>query len=160
MFRIGHGYDVHRLSVGKGIRLGGVEIACDYSLIAHSDGDVLIHALCDAMLGALALGDIGKFFPDDDPQYRDIDSRRLLRAVVARIRAMGYSVCNVDATVIAQTPRLSPFIQSMRQTLAGDLAMETAAVSVKATTHEGIGSIGRQEGIAAHAVVLLQKNRG
>lgn len=153
--RIGHGYDAHRIEAGEGVTLGGVHIACAYRLIAHSDGDVLIHALCDALLGACALGDIGKFFPDTDAKFSGIDSRLLLREVVARVDAAGYAVVNADLTLIAQVPKVAPHVDLMRTRLADDLAVRPAAVSVKATTTEGMGHIGRKEGIAAHAVVLL-----
>lgn len=153
--RIGHGYDAHRIETGAGVTLGGVHIACAYRLIAHSDGDVLIHALCDALLGACALGDIGKFFPDTDARFSGIDSRVLLREVVARVGAAGYAVVNADLTLIAQVPKVAPHVDLMRTRLADDLAVLPAAVNVKATTTEGMGHIGRKEGIAAHAVVLL-----
>jgi 2-C-methyl-D-erythritol 2,4-cyclodiphosphate synthase len=153
--RIGHGYDAHRIEAGEGVTLGGVHIACAYRLIAHSDGDVLIHALCDALLGACALGDIGKFFPDTDAKFSGIDSRVLLREVVARVDAAGYAVVNADLTLIAQVPKVAPHVDLMRTRLADDLAVRPAAVNVKATTTEGMGHIGRKEGIAAHAVVLL-----
>ncbi|MCC2657003.1 MAG: 2-C-methyl-D-erythritol 2,4-cyclodiphosphate synthase [Panacagrimonas sp.] len=159
MFRIGHGFDAHRLEAGDGVTLGGVHIPCAYRLIAHSDGDVLIHALCDALLGACALGDIGKFFPDTDANYRGIDSRELLREVVRRVRdPAGYAVVNVDLTLIAQVPRVAPHVVTMRERLAQDLGVDIGAVNVKATTNEGMGHIGRKEGIAGHAVVLLQRS--
>ena len=155
--RIGHGYDAHRLEAGEGVTLGGVHIPCAYRLIAHSDGDVLIHALCDALLGACALGDIGKFFPDTDAKYRGIDSRELLREVVRRVRDdAGYAVINADLTLIAQVPKVAPHVVAMRERLAQDLGVEVGAVNVKATTNEGMGHIGRKEGIAGHAVVLLR----
>jgi len=153
--RIGHGYDVHRLEAGGGVTLGGVFIACEYRLIAHSDGDVLIHALCDALLGAIAAGDIGKLFPDNDPQFRGIDSRKLLRIVVERVRAAGYGVVNADCTLIAEAPRIGKHVPAMCAVLAADLGVTATAVNVKATTQEGLGALGRREGIAAHAVVLL-----
>lgn len=153
--RIGHGYDAHRIEAGEGVTLGGVQIACAYRLIAHSDGDVLIHALCDALLGACALGDIGKFFPDTDAKLRGIDSRVLLREVVARVQAAGYAVVNADLTLLAQVPKVAPHVALMRERLAEDLAVDAGAVNVKATTTEGMGHIGRKEGMAAHAVVLL-----
>jgi len=157
--RIGHGYDAHRIEPGEGVTLGGVHIPCSYRLIAHSDGDVLIHALCDALLGACALGDIGKFFPDTDAKFSGIDSRVLLREVVARVEAAGYAVVNADLTLIAQVPKVAPHVDLMRTRLAEDLAVRPAAVNVKATTTEGMGHIGRKEGIAAHAVVLLTAKR-
>lgn len=153
--RIGHGFDVHRLEAGDGVVLGGVRIACPYRVVAHSDGDVLIHALCDALLGAAALGDIGHLFPDTDPQYRGADSRALLREVVRRLADAGWRAGNVDLTLVAQAPRIAPQVMEMRQRLAQDLGVGVDAVSVKATTSEGLGFTGRREGIAAHAVALL-----
>jgi 2-C-methyl-D-erythritol 2,4-cyclodiphosphate synthase len=158
--RIGHGYDAHRLEPGDGVTLGGVRIPCAHRLVAHSDGDVLIHALCDALLGACALGDIGKLFPDTDARYRGIDSRELLREVVRRIAQAGYAVVNADLTLIAQVPRVAPHVASMRERLAEDLGVAVDAVNVKATTNEGMGHIGRKEGIAGHAVALLEHRRG
>jgi 2-C-methyl-D-erythritol 2,4-cyclodiphosphate synthase len=159
--RIGHGYDAHRLEAGEGVTLGGVHIPCPYRLIAHSDGDVLIHALCDALLGACALGDIGKFFPDTDARYRDIDSRELLREVVRRVREQAACVVvNADLTLIAQVPKVAPHVATMRERLAQDLGVDIGAVNVKATTNEGMGHIGRKEGIAGHAVVLLERRGG
>ena len=155
MYRIGHGYDAHRLEPGEGLTLGGVHIACPYRLIAHSDGDVLIHALCDAMLGACALGDIGKFFPDTDAKLRGIDSRELLREVLRRVSVAGYAVVNADLTLVAQVPKVAPHVDLMRARLAADLGVPPDAVNVKATTNEGMGHIGRKEGVAAHAVVLV-----
>ena len=153
--RIGHGFDVHRLEPGDGVVLGGVRIACGYRIVAHSDGDVLIHALCDALLGAAALPDIGHLFPDTDARYRGADSRGLLREVVRRLAAAGYAVGNVDLTLIAQVPRVAPHVAAMRRNLAADLGTRDDAVGIKATTSEGLGFIGRSEGIAAHAVALL-----
>lgn len=153
--RIGHGFDVHRLEAGDGVVLGGVRIACPYRVVAHSDGDVLIHALCDALLGAAALGDIGHLFPDTDPQYRGADSRALLREVVRRLADAGWRAGNVDLTLVAQAPRIAPQVMEMRQRLAQDLGVGVDAVNVKATTSEGLGFTGRREGIAAHAVALL-----
>lgn len=157
MIRIGHGYDVHALAEGDHVTLGGVRIHCGFGVRAHSDGDVALHALCDALLGAAALGDIGRHFPDDDPAWRDADSRELLARVLARVRAEGWSVVNVDVTVIAERPRLGPHVEAMRTAVAGVLGIGADAVSVKATTHEGIGGLGRGEGIAAHAVALLER---
>jgi 2-C-methyl-D-erythritol 2,4-cyclodiphosphate synthase len=154
-FRIGHGYDIHRLEAGDGVTLGGVFIPCEYRLIAHSDGDVLIHALCDALLGAIAAGDIGKLFPDSDPSYRGIDSRRLLRRVMQRVGEVGYAVVNADCTLIAEAPRIGRHVPDMCVALAADLGVTASAVNVKATTQEGLGAIGARQGIAAHAVVLL-----
>lgn len=153
--RIGHGFDVHAFGPGDHITLGGVRIDHHQGLQAHSDGDVLLHAACDALLGAAALGDIGRHFPDSDPRYAGIDSRRLLRCVVDLLREQGYRTVNLDATVIAQTPRLAPHIDAMRVNLAADLAIAPDAVNVKATTTERLGYLGRGEGIAAHAVVLV-----
>ncbi len=153
--RIGHGYDAHRFGTGDRVVLGGVAIPHDQALIAHSDGDVLIHAVCDALLGAAALGDIGRHFPDSDPAYRGIDSRTLLIRVVQLVAGQGYGIVNLDATVIAQAPRLAPHIVRMCGNLAQDLGVDPSAVNIKATTTEGMGFAGRGEGIAAHAVVLL-----
>lgn len=153
--RIGHGYDVHRFGDGAHIVLGGVSIPHHRGLVAHSDGDVLVHALCDAVLGAIGAGDIGRHFPDTDPALAGADSRELLRRVVAMAAAAGFRACNVDATVIAQAPKLAPQIPAMRANLAADLGIAEGCVNVKATTTEGLGFAGREEGIAAHAVVLL-----
>lgn len=153
--RIGHGYDSHRLQAGEGMMLGGVHIACNYAIVAHSDGDVLIHALCDALLGACALGDIGKLFPDTDVQFKGADSRLLLREVMRRVCESGFAVSNVDLSLIAQVPRVATHIMDMRKCLAQDLGIELGAVSIKATTAEGMDAIGRKEGIAAHAVALI-----
>ncbi|MFJ4429764.1 2-C-methyl-D-erythritol 2,4-cyclodiphosphate synthase [Pseudomonas sp. NPDC089395] len=153
--RIGHGYDVHRFSDGEFITLGGVRIPHKYGLLAHSDGDVLLHALSDALLGAAALGDIGKHFPDTDPQFKGADSRVLLRHVVGIVLAKGWKVGNVDATIVAQAPKMAPHIETMRQLIAEDLQVELDQVNVKATTTEKLGFTGREEGIAVHAVALL-----
>lgn len=153
--RIGHGFDAHRIEAGEGVHLGGVHIPCAWRIIAHSDGDAMIHALCDALLGAIGGGDIGKLFPDTDARFKGIDSRRLLAEVMRRVREAGYGVVNADLTLIAQVPRVSPHTQAMREALAADLGVDIACVNVKATTNEGMGHIGRKEGIAAHAVVLL-----
>jgi len=153
--RIGHGYDVHAFEVGDFVTLGGVKISHSQALKAHSDGDVAIHALCDALLGAVALGDIGRHFPDSDPAFKNADSRGLLRQVVALVKEAGYRVGNVDLTVIAQAPKMAPHIEAMRQNLALDLGVGVAEVNVKATTTERLGFAGREEGIAAHAVVLV-----
>lgn len=153
--RIGHGFDVHAFGPGDSVTLGGVRIPHTQGLIAHSDGDVLLHALCDALLGAAALGDIGQHFPDTSAEFRGMDSRILLRRVLALVRQQKLAVGNVDATVIAQTPRLAPHIPAMRQTIAADLAVTSEQVNVKATTTERLGYIGRGEGIAVHAVALL-----
>jgi 2-C-methyl-D-erythritol 2,4-cyclodiphosphate synthase len=153
--RIGHGYDVHRLTAGRRLILGGVEISSEVGLDGHSDADVLAHAITDAVLGAAAMGDIGAHFPDTDAEWKDADSIGLLREVVARVRARGWQVGNVDATVVLQAPKLRPHIDAMRQRLAGALGVELDAVSVKATTGEGMGWVGSGEGAAAHAVALL-----
>ena len=154
--RIGHGYDVHRFGAGDALVLGGVRIPHDRALVAHSDGDVLIHAVCDALLGALALGDIGQHFPDTDPANAGIDSRLLLRRVMQLALQAGWVLGNMDVTLIAQAPRMAPHIAAMRENLAADMAAAVAQVNVKATTTETLGFTGRQEGIAVHAVVLLQ----
>ena len=157
--RIGHGYDVHAFTEGDHLVLGGVRIPHTRAFAAHSDGDVLIHALCDALLGALALGDIGRHFPDTSDEYANIDSRILLRRVEGLLREQGWVVGNVDATLIAQAPKLMPHIDAMRSNLASDLKCGVDQVSVKATTTERLGFAGREEGIAAHAVVLLHEHR-
>ncbi len=154
--RIGHGFDAHPLQAGRRLVLGGVEIPYDRGLSAHSDGDVVVHAVCDALLGAVALGDLGQHFPDDQKEYEDIDSRVLLRRVMEGIHAQGLRVGNADATVVAQAPRLSPHLPAMRENLAADLQVPVGQVSVKATSAEGLGFTGRGEGIAAFAVVLLE----
>ncbi|WP_349974733.1 2-C-methyl-D-erythritol 2,4-cyclodiphosphate synthase [Pseudomonas sp. WHRI 8519] len=153
--RIGHGYDVHRFCDGDFITLGGVRIPHKYGLLAHSDGDVLLHALSDALLGAAGLGDIGKHFPDTDPQFKGADSRALLRHVVGIVQAKGWKVGNVDTTIVAQAPKMAPHIETMRQRIAEDLQVELDQVNVKATTTEKLGFTGREEGIAVHAVALL-----
>lgn len=154
--RIGHGYDVHRFGPGDKLVLGGVDIPHDRGLVAHSDGDVLIHAVCDALLGAVGQGDIGQHFPDTDPANADIDSRVLLSRVVLMVRDAGWALANLDVTLVAQAPRMAPYIGRMRENLAADLSVAPAQVNVKATTTEKLGFTGREEGIAAHAVVLLQ----
>ncbi|AYC32102.1 2-C-methyl-D-erythritol 2,4-cyclodiphosphate synthase [Pseudomonas cavernae] len=153
--RIGHGYDVHRFGEGDFITLGGVRIPHTSGLIAHSDGDVLLHALSDALLGAAALGDIGKHFPDTDPTFKGADSRGLLRHVLGLIQAKGWRVGNIDATIVAQAPKMAPHIESMRALIAADLQVSVEQVNVKATTTEKLGFTGREEGIAVHAVALL-----
>lgn len=153
--RIGHGFDVHAFGDGDFVTLGGVRIPHSRGLIAHSDGDVLLHALCDALLGAAGLGDIGRHFPDSSAAFKDIDSRILLRRVVALLREQQLAVGNVDATLIAQAPRMAPHIPAMRERIAADLNVTPDRVNVKATTTERLGYIGRGEGIAAHAVALL-----
>ena len=156
--RIGHGYDVHAFGNGDHVILCGVRIAHQNGLMAHSDGDVALHALTDALLGALALGDIGHHFPDDDPSFEGADSRQLLRQVVAQVEEHGYALGNADITIIAQAPKLAPHIAAMRQNLAEDLGCNMAQINVKATTTEKLGFVGREEGIAVHAVVLLQES--
>ncbi|WP_324733651.1 2-C-methyl-D-erythritol 2,4-cyclodiphosphate synthase [Pseudomonas paeninsulae] len=153
--RIGHGYDVHRFGEGEFITLGGVRIPHSFGLIAHSDGDVLLHALADALLGAAALGDIGKHFPDTDPTFKGADSRMLLRHVLDLLQAKGWQVGNVDATIVAQAPKMATHIQQMRSLIAEDLQVSLDQVNVKATTTEKLGFTGREEGIAVHAVALL-----
>ncbi len=153
--RIGHGYDVHRFCEGDHVMLGGVRIAHAQGLAAHSDGDVVLHAFCDALLGAIGAGDIGRHFPDDDPAWAGADSRDLLRRVMAQVQAAGFILGNVDVTVIAQAPRLAAHIGTMVERIAADCTVDPGAVNVKATTTEGLGFCGRREGIAAHAVVLL-----
>ena len=153
--RIGHGYDVHKLTEGRRLILGGVDIPHDRGLLGHSDADVLTHAVMDALLGAVALGDIGQHFPDTDPRYSGADSLQLLRHVVELISAHGFRVGNVDATILAQAPKLVPHIPAMREKLADAMGVAPSQVSVKATTEEGLGFTGQREGIAAHAVALL-----
>ncbi|RDB42405.1 2-C-methyl-D-erythritol 2,4-cyclodiphosphate synthase [Halomonas sp. DQ26W] len=155
MFRIGHGFDVHRFGEGDHLMIGGVAIPFDYGFVAHSDGDVLLHAVCDALLGACALGDIGRHFPDTEATWAGADSRALLRHVLALVTDAGYRVGNVDATVIAQAPRLAPHIATMVACIAADLDLDPGLVNVKATTTERLGFTGRGEGIAAEAVALL-----
>ncbi len=155
--RVGHGFDAHRFANGDHVILGGVKIPHSQGLAAHSDGDVLIHALCDALLGAAGLGDIGRHFPDTDDAYAGIDSRILLRKVVDALAKQGFTVGNADMTVIAQQPRLGEYIQHMNEILASDLRIDVSRVNVKATTTEKMGFTGRGEGIAAHAVVLLHE---
>jgi 2-C-methyl-D-erythritol 2,4-cyclodiphosphate synthase len=158
-FRIGNGYDVHQLAEGLPLVLGGVEIPHTKGCVAHSDGDVLIHALCDALLGALALGDIGQHFPDTSDDYKGIDSKILLARVVEMIRDKGWTVVNVDVTLLAQKPKIAPFVPQMRQVLAGILGLPEEAVSVKATTTERLGFVGREEGLAAYASCLLRTHQ-
>ena len=153
--RIGHGYDAHRLAPGRKLVLGGVEIPFETGLEGHSDADVLLHALADALLGAAALGDIGKLFPDGDPATEGIDSRVILRESVRRVREAGFNVENCDVTMIAQRPKIAPHIPQMRRNIADDLGVDVSAVSVKATTEEHMGFTGSGEGMRCHAVVLL-----
>ncbi len=153
--RIGQGYDVHRFGPGDHIVLGGVKIAHRMGLVAHSDGDVLIHALCDALLGAAALGDIGRHFPDNDARFAGIDSRELLRSVVAKVQQQGYRLINADMTIVAQAPKMAPHIDAMVKNLAADCQVALGDINVKATTTEKLGFAGREEGIACYSVVLL-----
>ena len=153
--RIGHGYDVHRFESGRDLILGGVEIPYTKGLMGHSDADVLLHAVMDALLGAAALGDIGKHFPDTDPKYKDADSVKLLWDVVGFLKAEGYKVVNIDSTVCAQEPKLAPYIDEMRENIAVACGLKKSAVSVKATTEEGLGFTGKLEGISATAVCLI-----
>lgn len=155
--RIGHGYDVHRLVEGRALILGGVDIPYEKGLLGHSDADVLTHAVMDALLGAACLGDIGQHFPDTDPDYAGADSLALLGKVVELLAAKGYALCNLDATILAQAPKLAPHIPQMRANLARVMGVDPDQVSVKATTEEGLGFTGEKLGIAAHAVVLLDK---
>ena len=155
--RVGHGYDVHRLVEGRALILGGVTVPFDRGLLGHSDADVLTHAVMDALLGAAALGDIGKLFPDSDPAYTGADSVLLLRRVTAALAEGGFAPVNVDATVLAQAPKLAPYIPDMRRILAEAMGLDASRVSVKATTEEGLGFTGSGEGIAAHAVALIEK---
>ena len=157
-FRIGHGYDVHRLQAGRQLILGGVVVPYPQGLLGHSDADVLLHAMMDAMLGGLALGDIGAHFPDNDMRWRGADSMELLKQCAAMVKQKGYQIGNIDATVIAQRPQIAPYIMRMRKRIAAALELEIEQVSIKATTEEGLGFTGSGEGIAAHCVCLLGKN--
>lgn len=154
--RIGHGYDVHKLVGGRKCIIGGVDIPSDVGLLGHSDADVLLHAICDALLGAAALGDIGKHFPPNDDAFKDADSRVLLKKVLKLIKNAGYTVGNVDATVIAQKPKMAPYTYEMRKNIANDLGVDISFVSVKATTEEGLGFTGEGLGISAHAVCIIK----
>lgn len=157
MIRIGHGYDVHAFASDRKCIIGGVDIPCDMGLLGHSDADVLLHAVSDSLLGAAALGDIGKHFPDTDPRYKGADSLKLLVLVYELIKEKGYKVVNIDATVIAQVPKLAPYIDDMRHNIAKALCVDVDFVSVKATTEEKLGFTGRKEGISAHCVCLIEK---
>lgn len=154
--RIGQGFDVHALVKSRPLIVGGVRIPFERGLAGHSDADVLLHAICDALLGAAALGDIGRHFPDTDPAYAGADSRALLRGVAARIAAAGFAVANIDATIIAQAPRMAPYVEQMAANIAADLGVQPAQINVKAKTTERLGFVGRSEGIAAEAVALLE----
>jgi 2-C-methyl-D-erythritol 2,4-cyclodiphosphate synthase len=158
--RIGQGYDVHALVAGRRLVIGGVEIPHAKGLQGHSDADVLLHAICDALLGAAGLGDIGQHYPDSSPTYQDADSRGLLRETARKVAASGYRVVNVDATIIAQAPRMAPHISRMIGNIASDLGVAPAAVNLKATTTEELGFIGREEGIAAQAIALIEEFKG
>jgi 2-C-methyl-D-erythritol 2,4-cyclodiphosphate synthase len=160
IMRIGHGYDVHRLVAGRKLILGGVEIPHETGLLGHSDADVLLHAVCDAILGALGEGDIGKHFPDSDPAYKGADSIKLLQKVMLLAREKGYKIGNVDATIVAQRPKLAPFIPLMVANISAALGTGSERVNVKATTTEELGFAGRTEGMAAYSVVLLEKEQG
>ena len=155
--RIGHGYDVHKLTVDRKLILGGVEIEFEKGLLGHSDADVLLHAISDALLGAAAMGDIGKLFPDNDDRFLNADSRKLLEVVVGKVAEKGYKIVNIDSTVIAQRPKLAPFIDKMRANIAESCGLDIDDVSVKATTEEKMGFTGEGLGISAHAVVLIEK---
>lgn len=157
MIRVGYGFDVHRLVEGRDLIIGGVKIDFGLGLLGHSDADVLIHAICDALLGAAAMRDIGYHFPDTDPRYKGIDSRILLSETVGLLKEKGYGICNVDATVCAEKPKLNPHIPQMQQVLAELMGLEADRVSIKATTTEKLGFTGRMEGISAHAVALIEK---
>ena len=156
--RVGQGFDVHAFGHGDAITLGGVSIPHNSGLIAHSDGDVVLHALCDALLGSLALGDIGQIYPDSDPAYANVDSRRLLKEVYALVLKQHYSLQNVDITIIAQAPKMAPYIDSMRENIAADLNVDVDTISVKATTTETLGFTGRNEGIAVQSIVLVSSS--
>ncbi|UZH12404.1 2-C-methyl-D-erythritol 2,4-cyclodiphosphate synthase [Halomonas sp. BDJS001] len=157
MMRIGHGFDVHRFGPGDHLMIGGVKLPFEHGFVAHSDGDVLLHAISDALLGACALGDIGRHFPDTDPAWEGADSRELLRHVVMLVQEQGYGVVNIDATLMAQAPKMAPHIEAMRKVIAADLDVGLGQVNVKATTTERLGFTGRGEGIAAEAVVVLDR---
>ena len=155
--RVGHGYDAHTFIEGKPLVLGGVTIPYDKGLKAHSDGDAVIHSLCDAILGAAAMGDIGTYYPDTDDKYKNIDSRLLLRDIIKKIKEKGYKICNADITILAQAPRLLPYVKDMRQVLSEDMNISIDDINVKATTTEGMGFVGRGEGICVYANVILDK---
>ena len=158
MFRIGHGYDVHKLTENRKLILGGVDIPYEKGLLGHSDADVLVHAICDALLGAAALGDIGKHFPDTDMEYKNADSLVLLSRVCELLRNKGYVICNIDSTVIAQRPKLAPYIPEMKIRIAAACSVDPDLVNVKATTEEGLGFTGDGSGISAHSVSIIKKN--
>ncbi len=156
-FRIGHGYDLHCIASGNSLTLGGTKIPCAFQIVAHSDGDVVIHAICDALLGAIAQGDIGQHFSDADEQNAQRDSRDFLRHCCKLVQTAGYQLGNLDVTIVAQAPKLSPHIQVMRKSIAQELATDIMNISIKATTNEGVDAVGRKEAIAVHAIVLLEK---
>ena len=158
--RIGIGYDIHRLVAERPLRLGGVDVPAPIGLLGHSDGDVLLHAICDALLGAAALGEIGEMFPDTDPAYKDIDSARLLAATLDKVRAAGFAPVNLDANILAQRPRLAPHKAAVRQRVAELLGLDPARVSIKVRSNEGLDAVGRGEAIAVQAVVLLDESQG
>lgn len=155
MMRIGHGYDVHKLVAGRKCIIGGVDIPSDLGLLGHSDADVLLHAISDSILGAAAMGDIGHLFPDTDDKWKGADSLKLLEEVVRQVNSKGYKIINIDSTILAQTPKMAPYIYSMRENIANACNIDVDLVSVKATTEEGLGFTGSKEGIAAHAVCLV-----
>ncbi len=155
--RIGHGYDIHRIVPGRALVLGGVRFATDYGLEGHSDADCLTHAICDALLGAAGLPDIGHFFPNDNPAWKGADSQGLLARVIGELKAVGFSAVNIDATLIAEKPRILPHVPAMKAALARSTGLPAGAIGIKATTHEGVGEIGRGAAIAAHAVALIEK---
>jgi 2-C-methyl-D-erythritol 2,4-cyclodiphosphate synthase len=157
MLRIGHGYDIHRIVPGRPLVLAGVRFATDYGLDGHSDADVVTHAICDALLGAAGLPDIGHFFPNTDPTWKNADSQRLLARVVAELKALGYAPVNIDATVIAEQPKILPHLAAMKTALSRSCGLPVEAIGLKATTHEGVGEIGRGAAIAAHAVALIER---
>lgn len=157
--RIGHGFDIHRFEAGKLLILGGVPIPFPQGMKAHSDGDVLLHAICDALLGAAALGDIGQHFPDNDPKFKNADSRQLLKNILSLVHENGFCIENLDATIMAEAPKFAPYISAMRETIAQDLRIDKSRVSVKATTMEKLGPIGAEQAIAVHAVVLLKQTK-
>ena len=159
MIRIGHGYDVHKLVENRKLIVGGVDIPHEKGLLGHSDADVLLHAIGDALMGAAALGDIGCIFPDNNPKYKDADSLVLLKEVVALLESKGYSIVNVDSTLIAQKPKMRPYIDQMRANIADACGVDTGMISVKATTEEKLGFTGREEGISAHAVCLIETKK-
>lgn len=157
-FRIGQGYDLHCIVPGEGLMLGGIKVPCAFQIVAHSDGDVVIHAMCDALLGAIAQGDIGQHFSDTDAKNANRDSREILRHCWEMVHSAGYQLANIDLTIIAQAPKLAPHIQAMRKTIAHELATDIMNISIKAKTNEGVDAIGKKEAIAVQAVVLLIKN--